>query len=130
RSGGSWDIYTQRVNAAGVPQWTADGVALSIAAGDQTNSQLVSDGSAGAIVAWQDYRNGGIPDIYAQRVNAAGVPQWTADGVAICTSAGVQEDPQLVSDGSAGAIVAWEDYRNGGIGDIYAQRVNAAGVPQ
>ena len=67
-------------------QWTADGVALCTAANDQINPQIVSDGSGGAIITWQDYR-GGNYDIYAQRVNASGAVQWTADGVAVCTAA-------------------------------------------
>src|SRR5262249_51400896 len=50
---------------------------------DQANPVIVSDGAGGAIVAWQDFRNAGDYDIYVQRVNAAGVPQWTANGVAL-----------------------------------------------
>jgi len=126
---GSADIYAQRVNAAGVPQWTADGVALCTAASDQLYPTIVSDGAGGAIVTWQDYRSGTTSDIYAQRVNAAGVPQWTANGVALCTAAGVQQSPTIVSDGAGGAIVTWQDLRGGTTYDIYAQRVNAAGVP-
>ena len=116
------------MNAAGVPQWTADGVALCAAANSKYNPTIVSDGAGGAIVTWNDYRSGNF-DIYAQRVSAAGVPQWTADGVALCTAANSKNNPTIVSDGAGGAIVTWEDQRNGNY-DIYAQRVNAAGVPQ
>jgi hypothetical protein len=129
RSGTNNDIYAQRV-AFGVPQWTADGVALCTAANDQLNPTIVSDGAGGAIVTWQDYRSGTNYDIYAQRVNKAGVVQWPADGVALCAAANTQDLPAIVSDGAGGAIVTWEDYRNGTNWDIYAQRVNAAGVPQ
>jgi hypothetical protein len=126
---GSADIYAQRVNAAGTPQWTADGVALCTAAGDQEQPTVVPDGAGGAIVTWEDRRSGTDYDIYAQRVNAAGAPQWTANGVALCTAASEQLYPTIVSDGAGGAIVTWEDLRSSP-GDIYAQRVNAAGVPQ
>jgi hypothetical protein len=128
---GTADIYAQRVNAAGAPQWTANGVALCTAASYQYNPQIVSDGSGGAIVTWYDYRDGsGTADIYAQRVNAAGTPQWTADGVALCTATYDQYNPTIVSDGSGGAIVTWQDIRSGTSFDTYAQRVNAAGAPQ
>ena len=103
-------------------------VALSTAAGDQQVPTIASDGAGGAIVTWYDYRSGSA-DIYAQRVIAAGVPQWTANGVALCTAAGVQQSPTIVSDGAGGAIVTWQDLRGGTTYDIYAQRVNAAGVP-
>jgi hypothetical protein len=129
RSGTSWDIYAQRVNAAGAPQWTANGVALCTAAGDQVTPTIVSDGAGGAIVTWQDNRSG-TNDIYAQRVSATGVPQWTANGVALCTAASDQITPTIASDGAGGAIVTWPDLRSGTSYDIYAQRVSAAGVPQ
>jgi len=126
---GTRDIYAQRVNSAGTVQWTTDGVAISTAVNDQYNPQLVSDGSGGAIIAWQDYRSGTNYDIYAQRVNSAGVVQWTANGVAISTTTGWKLSPQLVSDGSGGAIITWQDSRSGN-DDIYAQRVNSAGAVQ
>ena len=130
RSGTSLDIYAQRVNSAGTMQWTANGVAISTPTGEQNAAQLVSDGSGGAIIAWLDYRRGTYSDIYAQRVNSAGTVQWTADGVAIATATGAQYGGQLVSDSSGGAILTWQDYRNGTNYDIYAQRMNSAGTVQ
>jgi FlgD Ig-like domain len=123
------DIYTQRVNALGVPQWTIDGVALSTAISYQQIPVIVSDGTGSAIVTWTDFRNG-AGDIYAQRVNASGIPQWTADGAALCTDAHGQFSPVIASDPAGGAIVAWTDFRNGTDYGIYAQRVSTAGVPQ
>ncbi|MGD1048963.1 MAG: FlgD immunoglobulin-like domain containing protein [Candidatus Krumholzibacteriaceae bacterium] len=128
RRSGNYDIYAQRVNASGTVQWTANGVALCTATGDQEIPQMISDGSSGAVVTWEDYRNGNN-DIYAQRVNASGVVQWAANGVALCTATGDQTRPTIVSDGAAGAVITWEDRRNGNY-DVYAQRVNASGVVQ
>ncbi|MGA2622716.1 MAG: T9SS type A sorting domain-containing protein [Bacteroidota bacterium] len=125
---GNWDIYAQRVNASGAVQWTANGVTICTATGDQQKPIIVSNGSGGAIIAWQDARNGNW-DIYAQRVNASGAVQWTANGVAICTVTGDQTVPTIVSDGSGGAIMTWQDGR-GSDQDIYAQRVNASGTVQ
>jgi hypothetical protein len=124
---GNWDIYAQRVNASGAVQWTADGVALCTATGDQQYPKIVSDGMSGAIVTWYDSRNGNS-DIYAQRVNATGVVQWTADGVALCTDTGGQWYPTIASDDANGAIIAW--YGAPGNSDIYVQRVNASGAVQ
>jgi hypothetical protein len=122
-------IYAQRVNAAGVPQWTTDGIVLGAGSGNQQGAAIVPDGAGGAIVSWDDYRSGSSWDIYAQRVNAAGVLQSATSGVAICAATGSQMGSTLVSDGGGGAIVAWNDYRSGNF-DVYAQRVNAAGVVQ
>lgn len=71
-------------------QWAANGVSLSAAANSQQLPSSIPDGAGGAIVAWQDYRNGATGDIYVQRVDASGLPQWTADGVAVCTAANDQ----------------------------------------
>ena len=129
RSGTSLNVYAQRISAIGVVQWTTDGVAICTAANDQAAPQLVSDGSGGAIMVWHDARNGIAFDIYAQRVNGVGMVQWTLDGVAVCTEANDRGGPQIVSDGSDGAIMVWEDYRTG-FPDLYVQRINGAGAVQ
>ena len=124
------DIYAQRVNSAGLAQWTADGVALCTATDYQYNTRITSDGSGGAIVAWQDYRTA-TADIYSQRVNGSGVPQWAADGVPVCIASNTQSAPQIVGDGLGTAIVVWQDLRGGGFNnDIYAQRLGGSGSPQ
>ena len=122
------DVYAQRINAAGVVQWAANGVALSTATGAAQGLSIVTDGQRGAIVAWQDLRSDG-GDVYARRVNESGAPQWTADGVAVCATTGAQDTPVLEADGMGGAIVGWADAR-GAAKDIYAQRVNASGAAQ
>ena len=129
RSGSTFDIYAQRINANGVIQWTVDGVAICTASDSQLFPQICSDGNGGAIITWKDYRSSSISDIYAQRINANGVVQWIVDGVAICTASDTQSGPQICSDGDGGAIIAWQDDRGTGY-DIYAQRVNANGVVQ
>ena len=127
RSSGS-DIYAQRISAAGVPLWTADGVALCTAVNSQYSPTIISDGAGGAIVTWYDYRSGTNNDIYAQRISAAGIPQWSADGVALCTATGSQAFPIIASDGAGGAIVTWQDFRSGTSYDVYAQRISATGA--
>jgi len=124
---GNYEIYAQRINSSGVVQWTANGVAVCTVMNTLAHPALVSDGSGGAIITWPDFRNGTDDDIYAQRVNSAGVVQWTANGVPVDTTTGNQDSPTLTSDGSGGAIITWHDYRNGTDYDIYAQRVTSAG---
>ena len=68
-------------------------------------------------------------DIYAQRVNASGGVQWTANGVAISEADYSQSFPRSSrrfgrSDRRVGGS------SRGGYGDIYAQRVNASGGVQ
>src|SRR5688572_9928467 len=126
--GGTFDIYAQRVNSSGVKLWAVNGVPVSAAPGNQVVPTPVSDGAGGAIIAWHDFRGGTFSDIYAQRINASGVAQWTANGVALCTAANYQFEPRIVSDGAGGAIVAWYDDRSGN-SDIYVRRISGAGTP-
>jgi predicted lipoprotein with Yx(FWY)xxD motif len=125
---GNSDIYAQRMDASGTVQWTADGVALCTATGHQRLPKIISDGAGGAIVTWYDERSGN-DDVYAQRINASGTVQWSADGVPLCTATGDQATPQITSDGAGGAIVTWHDHRIG-VWDVYAQRIDASGTVQ
>jgi len=122
------DIYAQRIDASGAAVWTANGVVVCSATDFQWEPRLVTDGSGGAIVVWQDWRNGVDYDIYAQRIDANGVGLWAADGIAISTQTNHQDGQRIVADGAGGAIIAWGDYRTGVDYDIYAQRVDASGT--
>ena len=122
------DVYVQRLNGAGAPQWTVDGVAVGAATGDQQAPKLCSDGAAGAIAVWEDRRGGGA-DIYAQRVNAAGAPQWAANGVGVCLAVTDQLSPSIFLDVTGGAAIAWSDLRDPADGiDIYVQHVQPNGA--
>jgi len=85
----------------------------------------VSDGAGGVILAWQDQRSGTGVELYAQRMSAGGVAQWTTNGVSFTSLASGAYFPAIASDGAGGAIVAWEDYRDGI--DLYAQRLYPTG---
>lgn len=53
----------------------------------QSLPAITSDGAGGAIVAWQDQRNEtNSYDLFAQRVDANGVPRWTTDGVPVAVA--------------------------------------------
>lgn len=124
---GSWDIHAQRVDAAGNMLWMSDGEPVCSAASTQSYPQLVSDDTGGAIIAWTDQRSGDN-HIYAQRVNSSGNMLWTTNGVAVCTANVSKAAPQLIGDGSAGAIIAWSDHRYVDR-SIFAQRINQSGTP-
>ena len=121
-----WDVYAQRVDASGVVQWTADGVAIAVVANDQWIPAIAQDGAGGTIITWQDKRTG-INDIYCQRVDASGAPQWAANGIALVTLNGDNHNPVISSDGLGGAIVAWMDKRTDP-DDIYALRITGDGM--
>jgi hypothetical protein len=124
---GNWDIFAQRIDGAGSVQWSSSGAAICVMNGSQHTTHVVSDGAGGAIVIWNDYRSGTSYDIYAQRVDPSGSAVWTGGGVPICTDARTQWNPNLVRDGSGGAIITWYDDRSGTM-HVYVQRVAANGA--
>ena len=123
------DIYAQRISATGELLWNPFGVVICDASGAQTLPVIAADGSGGAVLAWVDARAGaGANDVYTQKINALGVVQWARNGGAVCTATGAAIEPQIISDGGGGAIVAWEDQRAGTASDVYARRVLVGGT--
>ena len=129
--GANADIFAQHLLGSGVVDtaWPTNGRALSRAAGSQLDPTIVSDHARGAIVTWSDARDGQF-DIYAQRVLDSGAiaPGWPADGRAVCTAPLEQLAPVITSDGASGAIVSWQDLRNGTNRNTFAQHVLASGA--
>ncbi len=126
RNGDYTDIYAQRINASGGTEWTANGVEICTATKSQNVKGITADGAGGALIAWQDYRSNN-PDVYVQRVNASGIVQWTANGVALCSHSSNQDQTKIVSDGTGGAVAVWLDSRSGSY-NMYAQRIDGSGA--
>ena len=123
-----------RTARANWPHSPSGNVPVCTAAGDQYDKTFCApDGNGGAFVCWMDRRYGDrLMKVYVQHLAAAGVVDafWPLDGLAVCTADSAQYVEGMIADGSGGVIIAWFDQRGGTDWDIYAQRVNAAGVPQ
>ncbi|MBN1886045.1 MAG: T9SS type A sorting domain-containing protein [Candidatus Krumholzibacteriota bacterium] len=129
-AGNGRDLFMQRIDADGVPQWAANGIPVCTAPGNQEYPEMIEDGTGGVIITWHDKRNDFDGDIFAQRVNSSGVVQWAIDGAGICVElASSQSSPKIARDGFGGAVIAWSDSR-GPKSNIYAQRINSAGSVQ
>jgi hypothetical protein len=125
------DIVAQRISADGIVQWTENGIGICTELGSQMAPQIISDGSGGAIIIWNDFRTTGLGSgLYVQKVNSAGVSQWTAGGVLMKSVPGTQNDPAITSDGSGGAIITWDTFVSGSRYNIYAMKINTSGVIQ
>jgi hypothetical protein len=139
------DIYVQRLLATGstAPGWASSGLAVGYGPLFHYEPCITSDTSGGAIIAWVqgegrfidgpvaqgEYRAAstllfGYAELYAQQVKSNGTVAdgWPPNGDSVCPGFESQEFPAITTDGSGGAILAWEDYRNGNE-DIYAQRM-------
>ncbi len=121
----NWQIYTQRIFNDG-QNWSSDTPA-SLVSSNQSNARLINNGRNDAVLVWEDDRNpsSGI-DLFAQRISSTGVRQWEPE-VTVSTAVSAQQKPALTDDGFGGAIIAWEDLRNGNA-DVFAQRVSPNGA--
>ncbi len=83
------------------------------------------------LVTWQSADQDGSNDgVYAQRYNAAGVPQGSEFRVNTFTT-GSQTRPAVAMDDDGDVVVTWHSRgQDGSDFGVYAQRYNAAGVPQ
>lgn len=121
------DIYAQRVDSGGQVQWSANGIAICTVTKNQYFPAIINK-VGGAIIIWQDGRNGGVSyNTYSQHVNATGVIQLAVNGLSVIVGTNVFRS--MIPDGNGGAIITWEFSIAGGY-DIYAQRINSFGVLQ
>jgi hypothetical protein len=120
------NIYTQRVNSMGSTLWIENGLPICEQTTDQTSPRIVSDNVNGAIISWQDFRNGSTYNLYAQRVNSQGSTLWTSNAVALCTTASNQTAATIINDGIGGAFIVWQDFSYGN-SNIFAQHIDTTG---
>jgi hypothetical protein len=139
------EIVAQHLLASGAldPAWPVDGRVVSEVGAspsgdremwvevyilDQVTLGMVSDSSGGAIVVW-DAKQDSSRRVRAQHVASNGELDhaWPAGGRILCASAAEQRRPVIITDGSQGAIVAWEEKRGDASG-VYAQHLQASGA--
>lgn len=126
-TGSDDDVYVRRVNNAGTPQWTANGIPLCALPGDQVTPDIANVGADDVVVVWVDSRTTQA-DLYAQKLDSTGAQAWLADGLPVCRATSTQNNPSILRDGAGGAFVAWVDQRSGPA-QIFAQRLDANGQP-
>ncbi|HEY3295607.1 MAG TPA: T9SS type A sorting domain-containing protein [bacterium] len=138
-AGGDGDIWAQLISPDGTPQWAEGGVIVCGDPGGQRYPAAIA-GSDGWIVAWQDYRSprdcqfhdDECCKIRAQKLNAAGQRQWSADNFTGVEIEGSEVDGfvlayTMTDDHSGGAILAW-DRGTSGSDSIYALRIAGEGT--
>lgn len=89
--GSDTHIQSGRVDSSGNAVWGVAGVTVISAAGNQSFSQIASDGASGVWIAWTD----NSADIYAQRVDADGNLRLGASGVAVSAATGNQTNQHI-----------------------------------
>lgn len=115
-------IYADYIDAAGATQWAWNGKPIAaIGGGIIENAPSVASTGDGVVIAWADDRSGD-PHLFAQRLTYGGVEMWTPAGVEVTDAPNGVDEPVTLSDGFGGAVLVWNDGRNGR-NDVFAQRL-------
>jgi len=110
----SFDVYAQKIDSNGIPQWANNGVPVCTLPTNQMNPKLISDGAGGAIICWLSPGS-----VQAQRIDSQGFTMWATNGITI--KSGVVGSPVISSDGSGGAIICWQETY------VFSQHINSNG---
>jgi hypothetical protein len=131
------DLFAMKFQADGTPAWSGSSVVCN-ANQSQRAVAGTPDGAGGAFLTWMDFRTPrpssfALPHVFAQHLGADGTSQWTPNGVHMggAISGGFEGDPAMVSDGSGGFWLTWDeaDVLAGGMLDIRAGHYLASGLP-
>jgi len=87
---------------------------------------ITSDGSGGAIVAYEVFENDDLRSTYVQRIGAGGHKLWGEKGVLLYTARGTTVCPKTLTDGSGGAIILWHAWQERR--EVLAQRFDSKGL--
>ena len=104
------DLYSQRIDADGLPIWAVDGIPVCTAPNGQLRPQLATDGNEGAFYTWVDRRDAVYYEaaIYVQHFSADGDSLWPAGGISIRESGNWDNGlPMIAPDSFGGALITW-----------------------
>jgi hypothetical protein len=119
------DIFAQRVNSNGTLAWGDGTVICGEATAGQFDVTVHASGTGSYYYVWRDMR-GGLTRVYAQKTNASGAVQWSANGVSP-TSSSREQLSAWSTYYSNSLFIGWQEY-GGNISDIYVQKLSTAAV--
>ncbi|MFO1430156.1 MAG: hypothetical protein U1F76_08460 [Candidatus Competibacteraceae bacterium] len=134
QDGDGYGIFAQRYNATGIPQESGNPPKFefpvnTITSSNQQYPAIAMDADGDFVVVWQGPQI--VSDIYARRYDKNGNDLNTPEFRVNTTTTGRQWYPAVAMDAAGDFVVAWQSQGQDGSGwGIYAQRYNAAGVPQ
>ena len=122
-SAGGYDVYLQRLDAAGNELWAHNGVLVADRGYSSTQDYGLGIDTAGnALLAFRDDRGG--PDVVTvSKVAPDGTLLWTDDGVQVSSPGGFIAAPKVTGTTDGNVVVAWISNDN-----VMAQKLDPDGV--
>ncbi len=121
-------MFAQKITRSGMLAWSPNGITLSDTTVYGLTIDAVVTSQGDLIVTWLDDRDYSSPgvDVYAQRVNPAGVVQWSPRGVAMSTHPDWKSHPVVEMLGDT-PVFGWVDFRPDSMG-VYASMLRLDGT--
>ncbi len=118
---GGYDLYLQRLSAAGVEQWAHNGVLVADTSfSSTTDYDMTLDGAGAALLTTRTDGTGAV-QIGAFRYQENGVPTW---GNEYSSGSAFKSNPRIASLTSGLIVLGWTNDN-----DIVFQRIEATGQP-
>jgi hypothetical protein len=124
-STGGYDVYLQRLDAAGVEQWPHDGVLVADRSYSSTQDYgLAVDTAGNALLAFRDDRGGVGDDVTVAKISPDGVALWGPSGVQAWSGGGFVAMPKVAGTSDGNVVVGWT--RDS---DAMVQKLDPDGAP-
>jgi len=123
-SDGGYDVYLQRLDAAGIEQWAHNGILVADRGFSSTQDYgLAVDTAGNALLAYRDDQ-GAFERISATKVSPDGILLWGPNGVQLTNVPDFVAAPTIVGTSDGGAAVAWTQDVN-----VVVQKLDSTGSP-
>jgi hypothetical protein len=108
---GNYDVYLQRLDAEGTPQWQEGGIAISTHPQETwiTDYDLAVDAQDNAVLVFNDIRDGADRDIFAYLISPDGDFLWGSDGLTLSANDGFEPDPRICVTTGGNYVFAWQE---------------------
>ena len=121
-----YDVFLQRLDAGGVPQWAAGGIRFADLGMSSTQDYgLDVDADGNALLAFLDDRNPGGIAVTVMKVDPAGVQLWGPKGRKVGKGQDFKGNPKITATSDGYVVAGWINGNN-----LTFQRMNANGARQ
>jgi len=124
---GNYNVYLQRIDKDGNPQWPNNGILISDNTQDSwlTDWDMSVDAENYALLVFSDIRTGTL-NPFGYRVSPSGEMMWGEDGVALSSSTNFEPTPKVCGTQAGNAVFAW--ISSGTTTEVHLQKVSPDGT--